>query len=167
MKKHLQYLSYLLRHKWWVFVAGMKLGIRPWNHPQIFWRLVKHDWTKFLPSEWLPYVTSFYSGCKWEDLPQQTREAFDIAWNHHQKRNDHHWQYWVLTNDDGTEELLIPSINAIVEMACDWAGAGRAIHGRWDAMDWYLQNQGKIKLNFTARILVVKALKDMGVVKRV
>lgn len=85
MKKHFQYLWYLLRHKWFVFIAGLNLNVP-------LWRLLVHDWTKFLPCEWLPYVDNFYGDKKDPD-------AYDRAWNHHQKHNPHHWQYWLLTKD--------------------------------------------------------------------
>jgi len=53
MSAHFRYLSYVLRHKWFVFVAGRRTGAP-------LWRLIIHDWTKFLPCEWFPYVENFY-----------------------------------------------------------------------------------------------------------
>jgi len=48
-----RYLKYLIRHKWFVFRAGLKLKVS-------IWRLLIHDWTKFLPSEFFPYLRKFY-----------------------------------------------------------------------------------------------------------
>ena len=53
MRAHLKYLSYVLRHKWFVLLAGLRVGAP-------LWRLLVHDWTKFLPCEWGPYVEKFY-----------------------------------------------------------------------------------------------------------
>jgi hypothetical protein len=53
MKKHFQYLSYVVRHKWFVLLAGLRTGAP-------LWRLIIHDWSKFLPCEWFPYVNYFY-----------------------------------------------------------------------------------------------------------
>lgn len=50
---HFRYLSYVLRHKWWVLVAGLRTGAP-------LWRLLIHDWSKFLPAEWGGYVRAFY-----------------------------------------------------------------------------------------------------------
>lgn len=106
MKAHLKYLNYIIRHKWFVFVAGLKTKAP-------LWRLLIHDWSKFRPSEWGPYVEYFY-GSKpdpTEDelinlLRELTRDGceanFNVAWNHHQKRNPHHWQYWLLIEDSGS-----------------------------------------------------------------
>jgi hypothetical protein len=132
----------VLRHKWFVFVAGQHTGAS-------LWRLVKHDWTKFLPCEWLPYARTFYA-------PDGTKryvenDAFTVAWNHHQKANDHHWQYWLITMDRGDTKPLEMPPEAVREMVADWMGAGRAITGRWECSAWYLENQTKIILHPTTR----------------
>lgn len=98
MKSHWLYFKYVAKHKWYVFLACLRYGL--------IWRGIKHDWTKFLPSEWFPYVEYFY-GAKRPDLGttgykhdlHQDDMAFNYAWNYHQKRNSHHWQYWILNYD--------------------------------------------------------------------
>lgn len=145
MKRHLAYLSYVLRHKWFVFVAGLTTGAP-------LWRLIRHDWSKFLPSEWGPYSRSFYE----EDgssryLPDK---GFDAAWLKHIHRNDHHWQHWVLEQDNGRKKLLPMPDPCILEMVADWAGAGRAITGRWDVSEWYQKNREKIQLEEVTRAKV-------------
>lgn len=89
MKRHLNYGKYVLRHKWYVFLACLRFGL--------LWRGIKHDWTKFLPVEWTPYARTFYA----PDGSKQYKPdpLFDHAWNHHQKANSHHWQYWLLSPD--------------------------------------------------------------------
>jgi hypothetical protein len=52
MSKHLKYLKYVLTHKWYVLLKCIELGIP--------WRGIVHDLSKFLPSEWSPYVEYFY-----------------------------------------------------------------------------------------------------------
>lgn len=106
MKQHWQYLKYVLRHKWYVFLYCLEYGL--------VWRGIKHDWSKFLPSEWFPYVAYFYgkkvphpttqvvSKGEFQPLmltPDKVQASFDRAWNHHQKANSHHWQYWLLSPD--------------------------------------------------------------------
>jgi len=53
--KHLAYLRYVLRHKWFVLLACWRAGL--------YWRGIVHDWHKFLPSEWFPYVEHFHGKC--------------------------------------------------------------------------------------------------------
>jgi hypothetical protein len=109
------------------------------------WRALVHDFSKFLPSEWFPYAEAFY-------LPHgqsryQESEAFNVAWNNHQKRNKHHWQYWLITWDRGETEPLEMPHDFTREMVADWMGAGRAINGRWEVREWYNKNKDKIKLH--------------------
>lgn len=91
MSQHWKYAVYLARHKWFVFMAGLRVGAP-------LWRLIVHDWSKFLLCEWLPYARYFYGNRKWYEwvdstgkyLPgftgrglQQLKGEFDAAWLHH------------------------------------------------------------------------------------
>lgn len=114
MNAHLKCLRYVLRHKWFVFLAGLQLRVP-------LWQLIVHDWSKCTPSEWGAYVRFFYGfkdkltcTCpEFGSLNAHTKACFaaqrrwkierelpfNLAWLHHQKRNKHHWQYWVLMGD--------------------------------------------------------------------
>jgi Family of unknown function (DUF5662) len=150
MKAHISYLNYVMRHKWFVFLACI--------HCQVgLWRALIHDWSKFMPVEWGPYVRSFYNrdGGKrdWKTRDPWEKMEFDNAWNHHQKVNKHHWQYWLLTNDSDepkVKPLPMPD-KYIREMIADWWGAGRAITGVWDAWAWYQKNKDRIILEESTR----------------
>jgi len=141
---HWKYLKSQLRHKWYVFLECCKLGI-PWLG-------IIHDLSKFLPSEWLPYARHFYG--EWPTAEQANRQfpfgtvrtkedveyEFDVAWLHHQHRNKHHWQRWLLTLDSARSDgklfpLPMPD-KYRREMLADWRGAGRA-YGNPDTAGWY------------------------------
>ena len=109
MKAHLEYLKYVLRHKWFVFKACLRLGVP--LHLAVF-----HDWTKFTPSEWSAYVRSFYNpdGSKRRQRdasgyydPIKISDAFSLAWFHHEKHNKHHWGYWVIISGSGGKERFL------------------------------------------------------------
>jgi hypothetical protein len=146
--KHLRYLRYVLRHKWFVFIACCKLGVP--------WRGIAHDMSKFAPSEWFPYAEHFYGGNRdihfGRDKSGYYRAGdtgdmlFDFAWLYHQKRNPHHWQWWVLPLDDGGQKILPMSDSYRKEMLADWYGAGRAL-GKPDTQAWYLANKDKMLLH--------------------
>jgi hypothetical protein len=157
---HARYFSYIVRHKWFVFQAGRLTGAS-------LWRLIKHDWSKFFPSEWMPYASYFYgeppartqSGRPNHELTefqwrQESRARFNRAWLLHQHRNDHHWQHWVLRNDDGTTECLEMPSHVAKEMLADWMGAGRAITGKWECAEWYAKNRDKIQLHPETRAFI-------------
>lgn len=148
--KHLLYLKYLIRHKWFVFLACVRHGIA--------WQGIIHDWTKFLPSEWFPYVEYFYG----HGLPgdqQRALERFNRGWLEHQHRSPHHWQHWVLRNDDGTTVALSMPRRYVLEMLADWEGAGRAITGKkGTTLAWYAKNREKMLLDEDVRDFVERAL---------
>lgn len=163
MKAHLRYASYVARHKWFVFLAGRKTGAP-------LWRLVIHDWSKLTPAEWFPYVQTFYGRA----LPHGEerahmripwgygQEAFDAAWLHHQHRNPHHWQHWVLREDDGPVKTLQMPEPLAREMVADWMGAGRAITGRWDVAGWYAENAHRQELHPETRDLVDRVIEGLA-----
>lgn len=148
MGAHLRCLSYFLRHKWWVLVAGLRTGAP-------LWRLIVHDWSKLRPSEWFAYVDHFYrrdgqaqhvaKGRHYD--PADGSMAFNRAWLFHQHRNPHHWQHWVLREDGGRTMALPMPAHFVREMVADWAGAGRAQTGRWGVKEWYQKNRGKMVLH--------------------
>jgi hypothetical protein len=160
MRAHIAYLKYVIRHKWFVFQACLIWGVP-------LWQAIIHDWTKFTPAEWSPYVHSFYNsdGSKKNPKTQNTTlevwklgDAFREAWNSHQKRNPHHWQYWVLINDeDGINPLEMPE-RYVLEMLADWEGAGRAITGKSDPAGWYARNYDKFIFHPKTRELVEELL---------
>ena len=157
-----KYGKYVFRHKYYVFTECYKRGIPI--------RGLFHDWHKFLPVEWFPYAYYFYhengtlfnGDTYWHyKHHMQIEQDFTKAWLSHQKRGKHHWQYWILLKDntpfhkrlDIENALPIPD-KIIKEMVSDWIGAGRAIHGNDDAMNWYQQNKDKMILHPDSRMKV-------------
>lgn len=136
---YFRFLWAVLRHKWYVFVECCALGI-PWLG-------LIHDASKFLPSEFIPYTRYFYGN---EADKQIVEPLFDVAWLHHQHRNKHHWQRWLLTMDSarGSDKLsALPMPERYQrEMLADWRGAGRA-YGNADTAGWYRENRGQMMLH--------------------
>ena len=122
MNKHIKYLKYLARHKFFVMQECFRVGL--------WWRGIAHDISKFTPTEWFPYVETFYGD---KPSPRDHSGAydplkiggdFDYAWLSHQHNNPHHWQYWMLRGDDGWTKTLPMPHKYRLEMLCDWRGAG-------------------------------------------
>ena len=143
--KHLKYLSYVVRHRWFVFVECVKLGV--------VWRGLVHDLSKFLPDEWFPYASYFYDPAPDGGHRPRQKEAFDLAWLKHQHRNPHHWQYWRLREDDGGTKLIPMPPKYVKEMLADWRGAGKA-QGFDSVGPWYAKNQHRIELHEESRDLL-------------
>ena len=145
-------------HKWYVAIECF--------HEGLYYRGIVHDMSKILPSEFIPYTNYFYnnSTMKGRDdtgyyKPTDTGDcAFDFAWLLHQKRNRHHWQWWILPKDDGGVKVLPMSDNSVKEMICDWIGAGKAQgffsprHDKYfETRQWYNKNKSKMNLHPNTR----------------
>lgn len=122
----LKHVKALILHKWFVLVAGLRVGGIP------IWRLIIHDWTKFTPAEFLPYVRHHQLKSKSE------RDAFSYAcaWLHHENMNPHHWGYWIPRSGAQVGKPLPMPESYVREMFADWMGAGRTYTGSWDMSEW-------------------------------
>ena len=140
--RHVNYLWYVLKHKFFVFLASIRIK-------SSLWLALIHDLSKFRPSEWVAYASTFYA----KDGTKHYKEtpAFAHAWNKHQKRNPHHYQYWLITWDRGMTEPLEMDVKYVFEMIADWMGAGRVITGKWGTFAWYTKNKENIKLHPSTR----------------
>jgi len=164
LKKFMTYSSYVIRHKWYVFLECYKQGIPIQG--------IIHDISKLLPSEFIPYMHHFGGGIKQGRdktgyyKPTDTGDhAFDYAWFLHQKRNAHHWQYWTTPRDFGDPnpvKILEIPIKYRKEMVADWRGAGRA-QGTPDVRKWYAKNAQKLQLGPETRKWVEKEIKHLAV----
>ncbi len=167
--KYFKYLKYLFRHRWYVMLECFKR--------KLIWRGLLHDLSKFLPDEFIPYTNYFY-GDKKDNIKKGRNEtgyykptdtgdaAFDFAWLIHQKRNKHHWQWWLLPEDEGGLKIFWMLEPYLTEMICDWIGAGKA-QGHFSANNdeyfevrkWYQQNGNKMKLAKETRIEIESRIK--------
>ena len=174
MVKHLKYLSYVMRHKWFVFVECCKLGI-----PFVG---IVHDISKLRPSEWFPYTETFYgvkikncydcirvlgnqcgvngSGIDLGRCAPECKDfatsAYSLAWLKHQHRNPHHWQHWILTQDEDEPIILEMPIRHRKEMLADWRGAGRAQGFGDNTKAWYEDHKHDMVLGLFTRQWIEK-----------
>lgn len=168
--QNLKYMRYVVVHKWYVMRECFREGL--------YWRGVVHDLSKLLPSEFFPYANYFYgekngAGIKKgrDDTgyykPYDTGDtAFDFAWLLHQKRNRHHWQWWILPKDDGGVKVMSIREPYLTEMICDWVGAGKAQgcvsppEDKYrETRKWYAKNGHKMQLHPATRNEIERRIK--------
>lgn len=97
-----------------------------------------------LTPEYDAYAEYFY-GTKTDEV----EEAFNRAWLSHIHSNPHHWQHWLLQNDDpklGLKRLDIPYV-FIVEMVCDWWSFSWKTGNLYEIFSWYETNKAGILLS--------------------
>ncbi len=106
--------------------------------------LISHDASKSSIEEYDAYDRYFNSSRSYE-----VTENFQYAWLHHLHHNPHHWQYWVLINDDkdsGEKCLEIPD-NYIIEMISDWWSFSWTNGNLYEIFDWYNNGKDYRKIN--------------------
>ena len=129
--KYLKNLQHILKHKWYVFIECWKLRI-------IFQGII-HDLSKFSLIEFIGYSNKFFK----INPDEKDKISFQYAWLHHQKRNKHHWEYWVV-NSVKRDSLEMPQ-KFVIEMLADWRAMSRQFDN--DVKQWYDKNKHKMILH--------------------
>ena len=108
-----------------------------------------HDDSKTNLDEYKAYDAYFYGG----NRSYQVMQDFNKAWLLHIHRNPHHWQYWVLINDDpeNGEVVLDMDYNYIIEMICDWWSFSWKSGNLREIFSWYDQHRAGMKLSEKTR----------------
>jgi hypothetical protein len=128
-------------------MASIELGV-PWQG-------FVHDLSKFSPLEFWAYARYFkgpygalYKGTCPVILYRQKelKQAFDVAWKHHQKHNPHHWEHWIIELAIGENKVSLMPEKYVREMVADWMAMSRA-RGKSDCSEWYEGNKEFIKLH--------------------
>ena len=89
----------------------------------IFWQGLRHDLSKYSPTEFIPGA-KFYLGTRSPNEKEREVYGYSMAWMHHKGRNKHHWEYWYDLKDGIWQPLKMP-FPYFVEMVCDRVAACR------------------------------------------
>lgn len=121
----------------------------------------RHDASKFTPDEYDAYDAYFYG--------ERDEDAFNRAWLHHIHKNPHHWQHWLLMNDDGKYRdpdkviaLEMPRVYAL-EMVADWWSFSWRSGNLEEVFDWYEEHRDSIILHPKTREFVESVLDEIRV----
>jgi Family of unknown function (DUF5662) len=105
-------LVYIIEHKINVLIECWKEGL--------YLQGITHDLSKLSPAEFLPYAIKFFSD---RELSSNEQLKWKYAWLHHQHKNKHHSEYWVV--DPNTRQALPMPRKYLIEMVCDWRSFSR------------------------------------------
>lgn len=151
----IKYLFKILRHKYYVLKIGLKFKVS-------LWRLIKHDWTKFLPCEFFSYYNYYYKNnlgtstltIKNSNISlinyDYNKIKYDLAFLHHKNLNDHHFEHYILNN----KTIIDMPEEAIKEMIADWFAASIAYKNVYPTKlcwAWWKKNKSRVKENVTDR----------------
>lgn len=144
------YDTYLDEH---IYCVGKAFNWLYANAPELFEgydadaigdMVVNHDLSKYDDEEYFAYCEYFYGDNK---DTEETLEDFDYAWLHHQHKNPHHWQHWLLREDDGKTKALAMPTEYIIEMVCDWWAFSWKKNDLTEIFSWYENNTEKMVLH--------------------
>lgn len=117
-------------------------------------QIAKHDKSKYSAKEYTAYNNYFYG-----KRTPEVEKAFNYAWLHHIHNNLHHWQHWLLQEDDGDMIPLEMPVNHVIEMLCDhWAFSWKSGNLK-EIQSWYDTNKDNIVLNENTRTLYEQYLR--------
>lgn len=128
--------------------------------PNLEWQIgSNHDQSKTKPDEYDAYDAYFYGGNRSYKVVQD----FNYAWLNHLHRNPHHWQYWILINDDPELGEIIMDMpgNYIIEMICDWWAFSWSSGNLYEIFKWYDAHKNYMKLSEKTRGAVENILRLM------
>lgn len=120
--------------------------------------IAQHDKSKYtripdvenyyeLRCEYDAYAEYFYG----KEKTDEVKEAFDRAWLSHIHMNPHHWQHWMLQNDEDGLRLLDMPYVFIIEMICDWWAFSWKAENLYEIFNWYEKNKKGILLSDKTR----------------
>lgn len=161
-----EYNKYLDEH-----VNGLKQGLKWFEkyYPKVFinektgndiqylveTNVILHDKSKYSIEEYYAYDEYFYGD-------RNNEKEFNYAWLHHQNHNPHHWQYWLLVNDDeGKLEALDIPLEYIIEMILDWWSFSWKQGNLFEIFKWYDNNKNNMILSDKTRTKVENILEIM------
>ena len=147
-----QYDNYLTEHK-----ENVAKGFR-WlqeNIPEVIedgfeWQICfNHDASKTDPEEYDAYDAYFYGNNRSYSVVQN----FKKAWLRHIHNNPHHWQHWILINDEPKEGMVVIDMPYIyvVEMICDWWSFSWTKGNLNEIFGWYEDRKNYMKLSDNTR----------------
>lgn len=147
-----QYDNYLTEHK-----ENVAKGFR-WlqeNIPEVIedgfeWQICfNHDASKTDPEEYDAYDAYFYGNNRSYSVVQN----FNKAWLRHIHNNPHHWQHWILINDEPKEGMVVIDMPYIyvVEMICDWWSFSWKKGDLNEIFGWYEDHKDYMKLSANTR----------------
>ena len=118
-----------------------------------------HDDSKYSKEEYDAYDTYFYGGKRTKEV----KDNFNYAWLHHIHNNPHHWQYWVLINDDPDNEIVALDIpyKYVIEMICDWWSFSWRTGNLYEIFNWYDKHKDYMILSKNTRELVEDILSQI------
>ena len=155
--KSIKHFKTISKHKWEVGKMCFKCGL--------YKQGLLHDLSKFSRAEFIESV-KYYQGTSSPIDAEKKDKGYSYTWLHHKGRNPHHWEYWI--DNLGTRENKPAEIpyKYVVEMICDWIGAGKVYEGKnWtqkSPLNYYNRFKSERIFHPNTQKLIEKYLNDIA-----
>ena len=131
MRKRKKTMNYFRRFFGHLFTITKHrhLVIKHCKKAGIFWQGLRHDLSKYTPTEFRAGV-KYYAGNHSPNEGERREHGYSLAWMHHKGRNKHHYEYWVDYNlETKQNEPVVMPYNYVAEMFCDRVAASKVYNG--------------------------------------
>ncbi len=120
--KAIKHLITITKHRHMVIRHCYRAGI--------FWQGLRHDLSKYSPTEFLAGAR-FYQGTRSPNEGERAVYGYSQAWLHHKGRNKHHFEYWTDYNPKlrRVAPVRMPQ-RYVIEMFCDRVAASKIYRGK-------------------------------------
>ncbi len=143
LKRFFGHLHTVTRHRHIVIKNCARAGI--------LWQGLKHDLSKYSPTEFVPGV-KYYTGDRSPNEGERKDLGYSRAWIHHKGRNKHHFEYWqdISTQTHKYEYMSMP-YRYVAEMFCDRVAASKIYRGKEyvdsDPLNYFVGRHAKSIMN--------------------
>ena len=135
----IKHFSTITKHRHHVIRHCAKAGI--------FWQGVRHDLSKYTPTEFLNGIRN-YQGYRSPNEQERETKGYSEAWMHHKGRNRHHFEYWTDYNPKTkkVEPVMMP-LRFVAEMFCDRLAASKIYnkenYNNTQPLDYFLKGKAR------------------------
>lgn len=116
IEKYIRHFHTINKHRWYVMIECFKVGL--------LWQGLIHDLSKYSLEEFFSSA-KYFQGKSSPTEAERIERGYSQAWLHHKGRNKHHFHYWIDIDRGQITPVEMP-FEYVLEMACDFIGAGKA-----------------------------------------
>lgn len=139
----------------WTITKHRHQVIRNCAKAGILWQGLRHDLSKYSPTEFIPGV-KYYAGNHSPNEGERAENGYSLAWMHHKGRNKHHYEYW---NDYCPATKFYEPVEMpykyVAEMFCDRVAASKIYNGKnykqTDALTYFENRRPSRRINDVTR----------------
>ncbi len=154
----LEHFLTITKHRHKVIAHCYKCGI--------LWQGLKHDLSKYSPTEFVQGV-KYYRSDRSPNVGEREVHGYSKAWLHHQGRNKHHFEYWYDYNMKTRQrEPVEMPVRYVIEMFCDRIAASKIYCGdEYDdskPLEYFEKGQAKNRMHIRTGKQLEKLLKMLA-----